>query len=317
MKRICINKFGFNQEFPLVDFSIPEPINDTLIIEHEMMGFNPVDYKIVEGENLISRHVKDNFPWTPGFDICGRVIKIGPNCQKFKIGERVCGMLGFPFLGGGYATHSVAREDQLVLVPESMNAKLALTCCLSGLTALEAYESIRNSNKPILILGATGGVGFSLINITKYFGRHTFGTFRDLQGLKYLSCYESITPISIEDINLFFDNNMEIDLIDLVGGEFMLTLMKQHKDKIKNIITVPSYSASAILEAATRWNIHAVTFIVKKSVERMIELIEIKNHNRLQLEASGTFHLNKISDVFKTYQRRDFKGKIFLNPRNK
>jgi NADPH:quinone reductase len=314
MKKIHLKKFGIDQDFPLQDFTLSDPIDSNVIIEHELMGFNPVDYKIVEGRNLISEKIKDKLPWTPGFDICGHVIKTGPHCQKLKVGDRVCGMIGFPLQGGGYATHSVASENELALVPDKMDARLALTCCLSGLTALESYDYICDSQNKILILGATGGVGFSLINISQYFGRRSFGSYRSPEGYKYLSSYNAITPVSVNELSAFFENNSAIDVIDLVGGELVLGLMKEHKNKIKHIVTVPSSTAQEVLEAAIEYDIQAYSFIVKSSAERMNELIKIKNQNQLKFDEGRIFPLERISEVFRTYQKHDFKGKIFVDP---
>jgi NADPH2:quinone reductase len=314
MKRILLNKFGTNQDFPLHDFTLPDSTHNNVIIKHELIGFNPVDYKIVEGTNLISEKIKDKLPWTPGFDICGQIIKTGTNCQKLKVGDRVCGMIGFPLQGGGYATHSMASENDLALVPEKMDARLALTCCLSGLTALEAYDYIRDSKNPVLILGATGGVGFSLINIVKYFNRKCFGSYRSPEGFEFLSIFKSITPVSLEKLANFFEKNLAVDVIDLVGGELMLGLMKQHQNKIKHIVTVPSSSAKKILETAVELNILANTFIVKASTERMSELLKMTNHNQLKFDEGRIFSLSQMGEVFNTYQKHDFKGKIFVDP---
>lgn len=314
MKKIFLENFGLHQEFPLIDFALADPTNSNVIIKHELMGFNPVDYKIVEGTNLISEKIKDKLPWTPGFDICGHVIMAGPDCHKLKVGDRVCGMIGFPFQGGGHATHSMVNENELALVPEKMDARLALTCCLSGLTALEAYDYIRDSQNTILILGATGGVGFSLINIAKYFGRRCFGSYRIPEGLEYLSSFDAIIPVAVEKLDDFFENNLEVDVIDLVGGDVILGLMNNHKNKIKHIITVPSFSATQILQKAVELNIKAFNFIVKASTNRMSRLIQITNQNQLKFDEGRIFSLSRMTDVFKTYQKHEFKGKIFVDP---
>ncbi len=52
-----------------------------------------------------------------GLEISGTVEKIGKNVTKWKIGDRVCALLG----GGGYAEYVSVKEDMLMPVPKGLS----------------------------------------------------------------------------------------------------------------------------------------------------------------------------------------------------
>jgi NADPH:quinone reductase len=315
MKRLSIAKFGITDNLGLEEYTLSAPQGDQVIVEHELIGFNPVDFKIVEGSNLLSEKIAKNLPWTPGFDICGRITAVGPECRHLKIGERVCGMIGFPLKGGGYATHSLVSETELVPIPAALDARLALTCCLSGLTALEAYDFVSTPKRPLLILGATGGVGVSLMGITRFHQRETFGTYRSPEGQKFLERNSGISSIALSELDLFFNKQSEVDVIDLIGGEIMVSLMRLQAKKIRRLVTVPSFSAQQILAEAQQLGIEAKTFIVSPSLTRMGELVKIMENQTITSEIGEVISLKNVSDVFRMYQSGNAPGKIFIDPK--
>jgi len=315
MKRLLISRFGISNYMKLEEFTLPSPNVDQVVVEHELIGFNPVDYKIVEGSNLLSEKIAPFLPWTPGYDICGRVTSVGPECRHLKVGDRVCGMIGFPLRGGGYATHSLVTETELVQIPEALDARLALTCCLSGLTALEAYDFVSGPKRPLVILGATGGVGVSLLGITRFHLHETFGTYRTPEGQRYLERTPGISGVDLQDLASFFNQQSEVDVIDLVGGDLMISLLKAQAKKIRRLVTVPSFSSQLILTEAQKLRIEAKTFIVSPSVSRMGELVRIMNDQTVSPEIGMVISLEKVNEVFRIYQSGNVPGKIFIDPK--
>ena len=48
---------------------------------------NPVDWKMARGRQRLVMPVM--FPMTPGFDVAGEVVELGPGVTGFTVGERV------------------------------------------------------------------------------------------------------------------------------------------------------------------------------------------------------------------------------------
>ena len=60
----------------------------------------------------------DGFPFTPGFDLAGRVLACGPSVTGFRPGDRVMALLGHR--GGGLAEQVLLRQSPAARVPTSL-----------------------------------------------------------------------------------------------------------------------------------------------------------------------------------------------------
>ncbi len=52
-----------------------------------------------------------------GLEVSGEIVKVGRNVQNWKIGDRVCALLG----GGGYAEYVAVKYDMLMPVPKGLS----------------------------------------------------------------------------------------------------------------------------------------------------------------------------------------------------
>ncbi len=313
MKKITLNGFASLDKISIKEFEIDSLAPNEVIVKNSLIGFNPVDYKIYEGSNLIAKKIEDKLPWTLGFDICGTVIKIHESSSRFKIGDRVCGMIGFPFEGGAYSTHSKVKEEQLAIIPNELADKEAITCCLSGLTAFQAYKYIKDSTNPVLVLGATGAVGFSLLSLLSSDERKAFGTYRDQAGLDFISEFKSIVPLKIDQLDELY-NSESVDVIDLIGGEVVSKLIASRNININTLVTIPTYSQAQIQEEAKVHHIKVEHFIVKESIDDLKNLLEIMNKNKITLKNFSEFYLEDIKGIFDSYNKRATKGKVLIKP---
>jgi len=69
----------------------------------------------------------------PGFDVAGKVTKVGKEVTRFVPGQAVYGIAN-----GSFAEYAAASEDKLVLKPDSLSFEAAAAVTVSGITALEA-----------------------------------------------------------------------------------------------------------------------------------------------------------------------------------
>jgi 2-desacetyl-2-hydroxyethyl bacteriochlorophyllide A dehydrogenase len=120
------------------------------------------------------------FPRIPGHEIVGRVVKVGANVKRFKVGERVgrgwhgshCFQCDACVSGdvmmcethditgmtcdGGYAEYTVCPWESLARVPESLKAEEAAPLLCAGVTV---YNALRHSNAKAGDLVAVQGIG--------------------------------------------------------------------------------------------------------------------------------------------------------------
>lgn len=117
-----------------------------------------------------NRRVAGELPHVPGIDAAGTVIADGTEVLVTGYG------LGAPGWGGWSERIRVPAEWVHVR-PEGMGGREAMQLGTAGLTAAMAVEAIQRGNVsqdsgPILVTGATGGVGLLVVALLAHLGYH-------------------------------------------------------------------------------------------------------------------------------------------------
>ncbi|MCC6620150.1 MAG: zinc-binding dehydrogenase [Deltaproteobacteria bacterium] len=116
-------------------------------------------------------------PFTPGYDVVGRVEAVGQGAEPALVGRRVAAMM--PKVGfGGYADHVVVPVARLVQVPDGVDPVDAVCLGLNYITAYQLLHRIvpLGPGKRALIHGAAGGVGTALMDLGQRLGVELYGT---------------------------------------------------------------------------------------------------------------------------------------------
>lgn len=148
----------------------------------------------------------------------GIVEDVGAKVFKFKKGDSVFGMTGFNF--GTYAEYITIKEKgNISLMPANATYDEAVSLIFGGQTAiyfLEKAKLLEKKTKKILIIGATGSVGSSAIQIARYYGADVTAVCSS-EG-KALVESLGITKIILYDKEDFSKQNNQYDFIfDAVG----------------------------------------------------------------------------------------------------
>jgi acrylyl-CoA reductase (NADPH) len=147
------------------------PEGEVLIdVDHSSLNYK--DGMILNG---IGRLVRD-YPHVPGVDLAGTVVesddpRFAPGDQVICTGWRV-GEIWW----GGYATKASLKADWLVKVPDTMTARQVMAVGTAGFTAMQALVALEahglQPGEPLLVTGASGGVGSSAILWAGLAGHH-------------------------------------------------------------------------------------------------------------------------------------------------
>jgi len=147
-------------------------------------------------------------PTVPGHEVVGKVVEIGKNVTKFKIGDRVgispllescmkcqyckegnehlcesMQVLG-ESLKGGYAEYVTVTEDFATKIPETMRPEYAAPLFCAGITAYKAVKASEPSkNKKIGIFGI-GGVGHMAVQFAILEGAYVIAISRNKKHLE-------------------------------------------------------------------------------------------------------------------------------------
>ncbi|MCI4671715.1 MAG: NAD(P)H-quinone oxidoreductase [Bacteroidia bacterium] len=109
-----------------------------------------------------------------GLEMAGEVIGLGEGVDKWKIGDRVCGLLG----GGGHAELVNIHQDMCMAIPKDMSYESAAAIPEVFLTAYQALFWLAEikKNDHILIHAGASGVGTAAIQLAKLMDAHVFVT---------------------------------------------------------------------------------------------------------------------------------------------
>jgi NADPH:quinone reductase-like Zn-dependent oxidoreductase len=112
-------------------------------------------------------------PFVPGYTYVGEIVALGPDAGSARVGDRV----GVLAIVGGYAEHALADARKLIPVPDGLDAGEAAIVILNYLVA---YQVMHRSAKvaagdPVLIVGASGGIGTALLQLGRLAGLHMYG----------------------------------------------------------------------------------------------------------------------------------------------
>ena len=236
-----------NEKLFLDECEIESPKENQIQIEVHSTGVNRADilqkkghYPPPKGESEII-----------GLECAGIVCKIGPNSSKFKVGDKVCAILG----GGGYAEFVNVDERQVMPIPSNISL---LEAGALPETILTVYENIFNisefkNNEVVLIHGGSSGIGTTAISILKNFTDQLYVTAGSKD--KCDNCIQLGAKAAInykeEDFEQYFiDQKIKVDIIlDMVGGSYLKKNLKilNQKGRLTYIAALESIKAEANL----------------------------------------------------------------------
>ena len=164
MRAIAISDFGADPE--LIQAPEPEPRPGELLVRLRAAAYNPVDHKIATG--AMKDRMSPRFPFIMGQDGAGVVTAVGREVSGFRPGDEVYGRFTDPARGlGSYAEYGVVAQDGPVArMPKGMIPEQAAAVPTATETARDLVEVARlDEGQTVLIVGATGGVGQSAIQL--------------------------------------------------------------------------------------------------------------------------------------------------------
>ena len=173
MKAIVYTKYGSPDVLELKDMEDPTPLDDEVLVEVRAASVNAYDWHFLTADVFLIRLMGGGL-FRPkkkilGADISGKVVAVGKNITRFHLGDEVFGSAKGG--SGGFAEYVCAREKSLELKPTNVSFEEASTASMAALTALQGLRDKGQiqSDKKVLIYGASGGVGTFAIQIAKSF----------------------------------------------------------------------------------------------------------------------------------------------------
>ena len=214
------------QERPLS--SLPE--GDVLV----KVAWSSLNYKDALSA-IGNRGVTRNYPHTPGIDASGTVAE--STHADFKPGDEVIVTsydLGMN-TSGGFGQYIRVPAEWVVPLPDGLSLKESMALGTAGFTAgqsvLKLVEGdVKPEDGPILVTGATGGVGSIAVGILTHVGytvEAATGKTADVEFLKSLGATKIMDRQKLDDTSSRpLLKSRWAGVVDTVGGNYLATALK-------------------------------------------------------------------------------------------
>lgn len=206
---------------------IPE---NSVAISVEYSSINYKDALAVTGTGKV---IRAPFPFVPGIDLAGTVIK--SKLADYVAGDRVIltgGGLGESF-SGGYTQLQVVTSKYLMKLPEGMSTRNSMILGTAGLTAMLSVMALENhgiKKGKILVTGASGGVGLIAIKLLATLGYTVIASCGSLHLWHKISGLGATQTIErIDEPGRPLDHALYDGVVDTVGGKTLAAALAKVK----------------------------------------------------------------------------------------
>jgi acrylyl-CoA reductase (NADPH) len=201
------------------------------------VAYSSVNYK--DGlASIPEGRIVRTYPFVPGVDLAGIVAESSDS--RFKTGDEVLATsyeLGVSHYGG-YSEYARVKADWVVPLPDGLTLKEAMALGTAGFTAALAIHQLEKNglkpqNGPVLVTGASGGVGSIGINILSALGYTVAASTGKSSEHDYLKELGASEIISREETSAESNRPLEKERwagsLDSVGGSTLAYLIRTTK----------------------------------------------------------------------------------------
>lgn len=225
MKAIVIDK----QTHELSYEEVADPVlkAEEVLIETHAAAINRADLLQREG----SYPPPPGCPEWPGLEVSGVVKAVGEGCKKWKIGDKVCALLG----GGGYAEYVAAPENMVMPIPKGLSFAEAAAIPEVYMTAYLNLFHVgqAKAGETLLMNAGASGLASAVIPMAKAFGLRVITTVlgaKKAEEVEYLHA-DRVVDTTKEDIAEVLkkeeENGTPVNLaIDCLAGEALGRCLK-------------------------------------------------------------------------------------------
>lgn len=158
--------------------TLPSPAPGDVTIKVAACSLNFADVLMCEGKY----QEKFPLPFSPGLEMSGVVTALGDNVTNFRIGQKVVSYCGH----GGLATGINVSADHVMPLPDDADLAIQAAVPIAYGTAHLAldHRAKLKASENLLVLGASGGVGLTAIEIGKLMGARIIACARGPEKLE-------------------------------------------------------------------------------------------------------------------------------------
>jgi NADPH2:quinone reductase len=164
MRAVLCKELGGPEKLVIEDVPPPPIRPGTVRIAIHAAGVNFADTLLISGQY----QDRPPLPFIPGMEVAGIVSELGAGVTHLKVGDRVLSSVG----RGAYAQEVVVEADSAHAIPAAMDfvTAAAFPVAYSTSHGAFAWRGRLRAGESVLVLGASGGVGLTAVEIAKAMG---------------------------------------------------------------------------------------------------------------------------------------------------
>jgi NADPH2:quinone reductase len=324
MKALVCHQNGPVEQLELEDVPSPAVGEGQVKIKVDAAGVNFPDLLIVQGKYQI----KPPFPFAPGAECVGKVIEVAPGVARVRTGDRVIALPPW----GAFAEEVVVDAARVMPVPSALDDAVAAGLVLTYGTSHHALVQ-RGALAPgetLLVLGASGGVGLSAVEIGARLGARVIAAASTPEKLAVCREHGATDTICygpgerpLRDAVKALTGGKGADVIyDPVGGDLFDESMRCIAWKGR--LLVVGFASGRIPQAPVNLTlikgfaivgVHWGAFVEREPelfAANMRELFAWVERGDLRPYVSETFPLARAKEALRRVERREVVGKIVL-----
>ena len=219
MKALLCTAWGGPDTLTIGELPSPTPGPGEILIGVRACGLNFADTLMIQGKY----QERPDFPFSPGLEIAGEVLKVAPGVDDFAPGDRVIALCGH----GGLAERVAVAAGNAVGLPEGMDFESAAGFAVVYGTAHVGLDrrARLQAGEVLLVHGAAGGVGLAAVEVGRRMGATVIATASNEQKLALAESHGAHHGINYAEVD-FRDRVKELTdgrgadvIFDPVGGD--------------------------------------------------------------------------------------------------
>lgn len=170
MHAVVCKAWGEPESLVIEDIPPPPLSARGVRIAVEAAGVNFADTLIIAGKYQL----KPQPPFSPGFEVAGRVLECAPDVTRCRPGDRVMAIVEY----GGFAEQVVAPAENVFALADGIDPVVAAGFPIAyGTSHLGLkHRAALQPGETLLVHGAAGGVGLTAVEIGKRLGATVIAT---------------------------------------------------------------------------------------------------------------------------------------------
>jgi NADPH2:quinone reductase len=322
MRAVLCKAFGPPDSLVVEEIESPSPGAGDVVVSVKAAGVNFPDVLIIENKYQL----KPPLPFSPGSELSGIVKSIGDGVTNVNPGDRVLAITGY----GAFAEEVNVEAKRLLPIPDGMDFVTAASFGLTYCTSDHALRD-RGALKPgetLLVLGASGGVGISAIEIAKALGARVIACASSDDKLAVCRLHGADATINYatedlrERIKALTDGKGPDVVYDPVGGPYTEPALRSIAWRGRLLVVgfaageIPKIPLNlTLLKGCSIVGVFWGDFSRREPgnfAQSVRQLGRWYAEGKLKPHVSATFPLARAADALKLMAARQVKGKVVL-----